>query len=242
MKDPYIQENGTLKNKLGITKYKDLNDAEKDIGFAKLIDIGESFKQKYDVEYIKSIHRHIFEDIFDWAGEFRTVPVYKTEIVIPGLSLEYSAPKNIEKDLNSILEELNSINWSGKNIDEITAQFTEQLARIWRVHPFRDGNTRTTLAFAENYSREHGFSMDIGILLEQLTRLVTPNGDVKRYSIRDKFVLAALDKKDYPEPEHLQILIKQSILSGIRKEKEKQSKLLDIESAQDTTKKEEPER
>ena len=242
MKDPYIQENGTLKNKLGITKYKDLNDAEKDIGFAKLIDIGESFKQKYDVEYIKSIHRHIFEDIFDWAGEFRTVPVYKTEIVIPCLSLEYSSPKNIEKDLNVILEELNSINWSGKNIDEITVQFTEQLARIWRVHPFRDGNTRTTLAFAENYSREHGFPMDIGILLEQLTRLVTPKGDVKRYSIRDKFVLAALDKKDYPEPEHLQILIKQSILSGIQKEKEKQSKLLDIDSAQDTTKKEEPER
>ena len=140
------------------------------------------------------------------------------------------------------MEELNSINWSGKNIDEITAQFTEQLARIWRVHPFRDGNTRTTLAFAENYSREHGFPMDIGILLEQLTRLVTPKGDVKRYSIRDKFVLAALDKKDYPEPEHLQILIKQSILSGIQKEKEKQSKLLDIDSAQDTTKKEEPER
>ena len=242
MKDPYIQENGTLKNKLGITEYKELNDAEKDIGFVKLIDIGESFKQKYDAEYIRNIHRHIFEDIFDWAGEFRTVPVYKTEIVIPGLSLEYSAPKNIEKDLNVVLEELNSTNWSGKNIDEITAQFTDQLARIWRVHPFRDGNTRTTLAFAENYSREHGFSMDIGILLEQLTRLVTPKGDVKRYSIRDKFVLAALDKKDYPEPEHLQILIKQSILSGIRKEKEKQSKLLDIESAQDTTKKEEPER
>lgn len=242
MKDPYIQENGTLKNKLGITEYKELNDAEKDIGFVKLIDIGESFKQKYDAEYIRNIHRHIFEDIFDWAGEFRIVPVYKTEIVIPGLSLEYSAPKNIEKDLNVVLEELNSTNWSGKNIDEITAQFTDQLARIWRVHPFRDGNTRTTLAFAENYSREHGFPMDIGILLEQLTRLVTPNGDVKRYSIRDKFVLAALDKKDYPEPEHLQILIKQSILSGIRKEKEKQSKLLDIESAQDTTKKEEPER
>lgn len=242
MKDPYIQENGTLKNKLGITEYKELNDAEKDIGFVKLIDIGESFKQKYDGEYIRSIHRHIFEDIFDWAGEFRTVPVYKTEIVIPGLSLEYSAPKNIEKDLNVILEELNSTNWSDKNIDEITAQFTDQLARIWRVHPFRDGNTRTTLAFAENYSREHGFPMDIGILLEQLTRLVTPKGDVKRYSIRDKFVLAALDKKDYPEPEHLQILIKQSILSGIQKEKEKQSKLLDIDSAQDTTKKEEPER
>ena len=56
MKDPYIQENGTLKNKLGITEYKELNDAEKDIGFVKLIDIGESFKQKYDAEYIRNIH------------------------------------------------------------------------------------------------------------------------------------------------------------------------------------------
>ena len=135
MKDPYIQENGTLKNKLGITKYKDLNDAEKDIGFAKLIDIGESFKQKYDVEYIKSIHRHIFEDIFDWAGEFRTVPVYKTEIVIPGLSLEYSAPKNIEKDLNSILEELNKVATSygimkkGKLIECVTNEELNQRCR-----------------------------------------------------------------------------------------------------------------
>ena len=235
MKDPYIQENGTLKNKLGITEYKDLNNAEKDIGFVKLIDIGESFKQKYDIEYIKSIHRHIFEDIFDWAGEFRTVPVYKTEIVIPGLSLEYSAPKDIERDLNVVLGELNNINWVGKNIDEVTSIFTQQLARIWRVHPFRDGNTRTTLAFAENYSREHGFPMDIGILLNHLTRLVTTKGEVKRYSIRDKFVLAALDEKDYPEPEHLQLLIKQSILAGIKKEKEKQAKLLDIENGQDVS-------
>ena len=38
MKDPYIQENGTLKNKLGITEYKELNNAEKDIGFVKLIE------------------------------------------------------------------------------------------------------------------------------------------------------------------------------------------------------------
>lgn len=108
MKDPYTQENGTLKNKLGIKEYNELNDAEKDIGFVKLIDIGETFKQKYDADYIRSIHKHIFEDIFDWAGEFRTVPVYKQEVVIPGLSLEYSRPENIEKDLNNALSKLNS--------------------------------------------------------------------------------------------------------------------------------------
>lgn len=239
MKDPYVQDNGTLKNKLGIKEYNELNDAERDVGFVKLIDIGETFKQKYDIEYIKAIHRHIFEDIFDWAGEFRTVPVYKEEIVIPGLSLEYSRPENIERDLRSAIDNLNRVNWTGKNIDEIVAEFTGKLAKIWRVHPFRDGNTRTTLAFAEKYAREHGFPLDIGILLDNLSRTVDSQGRVRRFSIRDKFVLAALDEKDKPEPEHLQKLIKKSILSGIKKEKEKHDRLLDISTGDGKGKEEE---
>ena len=56
LKDPYIQENGTLKNKLGIKEYDELNRAERDIGFVKLIDIEETFKQKYDKEYLKTVH------------------------------------------------------------------------------------------------------------------------------------------------------------------------------------------
>ena len=147
-------------------------------------------------------------------------------MVIPGISLEYSAPKNIERDLNVVLAELNDVNWSGKNIDEITAKFTGELAKIWRVHPFRDGNTRTTLAFAESYSKEHGFPIDIGVLLNQLTRIKNEDGKIIRYSIRDKFVLAALDEKDSPEPQHLTFLIKQAIQEGIRKEKDRQEKLL----------------
>ena len=226
MKDPYIQKNGTLKNKLDIKEYEELNEAEKDIGFVKLIDIGETFKQKYDSNYVKAIHKHIFEDIFDWAGEFRTVPLYKTELVIPGLSLEYSAPQNIESDLSNALKKLNDIKWTGKSIDEIAKEFTISLAKIWRVHPFRDGNTRTVLAFAENYSKEHGFPMDIGILLDHLTRIKSDNGKIIRYSIRDKFVLAALDEKDSPEPEHLTSLIKLSIQEGIKKEKIRQERLL----------------
>ena len=233
MKDPYIQPNGTLKNRLGIKEYEELNNAEKDIGFVKLIDIGESFKQKYNKEYLKSLHKHIFEDIFDWAGDFRTVPLEKIEIVIPGLSLQYSLPKDIDKDLDQAFEVLKNMEWSGKNLDQIVPEFTRKLARIWRVHPFRDGNTRTTLAFAENYAREHGFPMDMGILLDNLTRIKNEQGKVTRYSIRDKFVLAALDDKDYPEPEYLERLIKQSIQMGIEKEKEKHNILLGTQKNDD---------
>lgn len=148
MEDPYIQPNGTLKNKLGITKYEELKDAEKDIVFARLIDIDTvKIDSKYNTDFLKRIHKHMFGDIFEWAGEFRTIPIYKTEVVIPGLSLEYSQPKNIEVDLNNALKELNNIRWDGKSVDEISEILTEKLAKLWRVHPFRDGNTRTTLAF-----------------------------------------------------------------------------------------------
>ena len=104
------------------------------------------------------------------------------------------------------------------NIDEISQKFTKCLAQIWRVHPFRDGNTRTTLTFADIFAKQHGFEMDMGMLLDNLERIVDDEtGKIKRFSVRDKFVLAALDEKDYPEPEHLERIIKMSIEKGINK-------------------------
>ena len=50
---------------------------------------------------IKRINQHIFGDIFDWAGEYRTVPIYKEEVVIPGISLDYGAPKEIMKSMKT---------------------------------------------------------------------------------------------------------------------------------------------
>lgn len=45
-------------------------------------------------------------------------------------------------------------------------EFTKQLAQFWLVHPFRDGNTRTTLTFASKFSKEHGFPLDLSCLLD----------------------------------------------------------------------------
>ena len=223
MKDPYILEDGTLKNLLGITDYHLLKDAEKDIGFAKLMNIEDTVSRNFDVNLLQKIHKHIFEDIFPWAGQFRTVPIYKEEVVIPGLSLEYGDYHKIPQALEKSFSELNSINWSSLNIDEKSKKFTKLLASLWRVHPFRDGNTRTTMAFASLFAKEHDFPLDFDIILNNLTRQTDVSGKITRYSIRDKFVLAALDEKDYPEPEHLQLLLKQSMTSGISKKIEKLS-------------------
>lgn len=226
MKDPYVLEDGTLKNLLGITDYEELKKAEKDIGFIKLANIDITFFNKFNKELLQDIHKHIFGDIFSWAGKFRKVPIYKEEVVIPGLSLEYCDYKKIPQELDRCLTEFNRVNWDSLNLDAKIRTFTEFLARLWRIHPFRDGNTRTTMAFAFLFAKEHDFPLDFDIILDNLTRKIDDNGKITRYSIRDKFVLAALDKKDYPEPEHLQSLLKFSIVSGTSKKIERLSSQL----------------
>lgn len=219
MHDPYVydNENAVLRNKLGITSYDELNRAERDITFAKFLDVDMSYKQQFDAKYFKSIHKHIFEDIFDWAGEYRTVPIIKEELVLPGLSLEYSQAKDISKEMNACLKKMNEVNWDSLPFDEKVATFTDHLTELWKIHPFRDGNTRTTITFARQFSKEHGFPMDLGILLNNLSRKKDENGRITQYSIRDKFVLAAIPKEYSPEPEHLNALLKRAIIAGISK-------------------------
>ena len=228
MKDPYVHKNGTLKNKLGITSYEELKAAETDIGYVKLLNAESVMKSRCDITLIKDIHRHLFEDIFEWAGEFRTVPVYKEELVIPGISLEYADTKDIDSRLTKCLEKMNADNWENMNLEELSSQFVSYLAKIWRIHPFRDGNTRTTLTFANIFAREHGFEMDMSTLIDNLGRKVNPEtGKVVRWSIRDKFVLAALDEQHCPEPQALEQIIKRAINNGIKKKIEFLNEMLE---------------
>lgn len=222
MKDPYILENGTLKNLLNITDEKELKKAERDIGFAKLMDIGELSNEKCDVELLKKIHKHIFEDIFDWAGEFRTVPMIKIEEVIPMVSIDYAEPKNIKKELESEIKKINKENWKNKDFDEKIKSITKYVSSIWRTHPFRDGNTRTTLAFTQILAKKQGIDLDLGKILNDLGRRYNENGRVTRWSVRDRFVLAALDENNYPEPQWLEETLKSA---AITKKQEKEEDL-----------------
>ena len=211
MKDPYTYENGVLVNKLGLTSYEELNQAEADIGFVKLINVDSVDINYFDENLIKKIHKHIFEDIFDWAGEYRSVPLIKEEIVLPGCSIEYSPCNKIDKELKSKISELNSFSWQNMSPSEISIIFAREIALLWRVHPFRDGNTRTMLSFAYLYAKEHGFPFDIETFTKELNRKYDEDGNICKYNIRDKFVLACLDEDDYPEVEYLASVFEKAI-------------------------------
>ena len=221
MTDPYVDKNNVLINNLGITDYYELNKAEADIGFAKLMDIDsvlinkDGSINKFDEELIKKIHNHILGDIFSWAGEYRTVPIVKEEIVLPGYSIPYTDYKNISKELKERINELNSISWQTLDTHTISKKFAREMALIWKVHPFRDGNTRTMLSFAYLYAKEHNFAFDMELFTNNLARKYNENGR-PLLNIRDKFVLACIEER-YAEVEHLARVFE----TAIKKEEEK---------------------
>ena len=221
MTDPYIYSNGVLRNKFDIDDYEKLNQAEADIGFAKLMDIDSIEITYFDEDLIKRVHKHIFEDIFDWAGEYRTVPLIKYEAVLPRYTVPYSEPKNISKDLKKRLNDLNKIAWQDKSVEEISYLFSRKLALLWKVHPFRDGNTRTILSFAFIYAKEHGFQFDIQEFINELNRTYRENGKIAKINIRDMFVLASLPDEYYPEIKPLARVFEKAISKCQTKEEPK---------------------
>ena len=200
--DPYVYDNGTLINKLGITDYDRLNQAEYEILARKVITPETVESSKVDISLIKSIHHYIFSDLFTWAGEFRIVPLYKEELFfIPGISINYTSPEHILVDLKREIYHLNSVRWASLNPNERAKEFATRIARIWKIHPFRDGNTRVVLGFSKIYAIEHEFKFDLSVFTKLLSRPRDNNGQICGLSVRDMFVGASLD--EYPEPQYL---------------------------------------
>lgn len=62
-------------------------------------------------EGMKSLHRHIFEDVYPFAGRTRTVQIYKAEAVLGGDRIRYSQPAKIEGHAENVISKMNGINW-----------------------------------------------------------------------------------------------------------------------------------
>ncbi|EOL43037.1 hypothetical protein RV11_GL003145 [Enterococcus phoeniculicola] len=166
MCDPYLIPNTrVLRNKLGITNEELLEKAEADITYLKLLDIDAWFENEpLNYETILAIHRYLFSDLYEWAGETRTVSIYKEEPVLGGISLEYGDISTIQEQASEIIEELNQVNWSDISSEDMIPLFSDLVARLWLIHPFREGNTRTIMRFAGLFANEKGFPLNSKLL------------------------------------------------------------------------------
>ena len=110
-------------------------------------------------EYYLGLHGKIFEGVFPHAGEIRTVDLRKREWVLNGDSVQYEASFLIEKSLAYDFSQEGKFKYKGLSEDAFVEHFASFISGIWQIHPFREGNTRTTAVFAIKYLRSKGFDV-----------------------------------------------------------------------------------
>ena len=144
-KSKYTYDNGVLKNKLNITSQEELEKAEKIITTVKL---AELFKMpiddnKFDAEHYYSIHKFLFDGIYDFAGKVRNDNIYK--------SYSFCLPQYIHPCLVDTLKKANKDMYNISNEDELIDFLAYYYIELDTIHPFREGNGRTLREFLRQY-------------------------------------------------------------------------------------------
>ena len=113
----------------------------------------------FSVPTLISIHRHIFEGVFKHAGQLRTYDITKKEWVLRGDTVLYGRSQDLRMALEYDMEQERQFDYSGLNMGQVVEHLAKFVSGIWQIHPFREGNTRTTAVFTIKYLRSIGFDV-----------------------------------------------------------------------------------
>lgn len=114
----------------------------------------------YSVAGFAAIHRAIFEGVFKHAGQFREYDISKKEWVLEGDSVVYARWQDIRMTLQYDLDQERQFVYAGLEKNKMVEHVARFVAGLWEIHPFGEGNTRTTAIFAIKYLRSLGFTVN----------------------------------------------------------------------------------
>lgn len=109
-------------------------------------------------EYL-SMHRRLFRDIYSYAGQMRDFNITKKEWVLNGATVLYGTASELTSTLAYDFEEERQFSYAGLSMDEIIHHLAMFISRLWQIHVFAEGNTRTTAVFFIKYLRTLGFDV-----------------------------------------------------------------------------------
>ena len=112
---------------------------------------------EFTPEYFISIHAKLFRGILPNAGKLRSVNIRKREWVLKDDSVTYGSADTIKQSLIRDFIDEREFDYGGKTPRMAIPHFARFIAQIWQVHPFGEGNTRTTAVFAVKYLDSLGF-------------------------------------------------------------------------------------
>ena len=114
----------------------------------------------FSVVGITSIHRRLFDGIFKFAGKIRDYDITKREWVLRGDTVLYLNFEDIQRALEHDLEQENKFVYAGLSYEQMVEHISKFVSGIWQIHPFGEGNTRTTAVFTIKYLRSIGFYVE----------------------------------------------------------------------------------
>ncbi|MBW0092439.1 Fic family protein [Pseudonocardia sp. KRD-184] len=149
--DPYLDlDSGVLRNRLAITDRSELAQVEAELSGTRLVDLaGTDLAGHYDLAHLRAFHRHLFGDVYDWAGELRTVAI--------GKGAPFCSPQELPSAGERLFVQLARHHClQGLDRDTFVDALAWLLGGINGLHPFREGNGRTQRAFLGQLARTAG--------------------------------------------------------------------------------------
>lgn len=148
-----------LINKFDIKDENKLSNIEAAITFAKASELEKTpINGIFDLEHYLSIHRYLFEDIYDWAGKIRTVEMSKK-------GTSFAKSEEIENLCNGCFVRLKNMNYFyNMSFTEFTENIVDLYCTINIIHPFREGNGRTLRIFISQLIRHNGYDIDFSAI------------------------------------------------------------------------------
>jgi cell filamentation protein len=153
--DPYVYPGtNTLRNRYGIRDPGELARLEADLSARRLAILEQRrLAGAYDLAHLQAFHREIFSDVYEWAGEIRTVAIAKGDL--------FALPQHIEPYLSNVLRQLSAEDHlRGLGREPTLDRLTYYLSEINATHPFREGNGRTQRAFIGQLAGDAGYRID----------------------------------------------------------------------------------
>jgi cell filamentation protein len=119
---------------------------------------------RLSVRHYCDIHRHLFQDVYAWAGKFRTVRISKAGSM-------FCYPEHIPREMRSLFDRLKYDQYLRELADhDFVGQAAHFLATLNAIHPFRDGNGRTQLAFLALLATKAGHQLALTRLRPRMFR------------------------------------------------------------------------
>ncbi|MDC7951386.1 Fic family protein [Methanomassiliicoccaceae archaeon COG_1] len=148
-----------LRNKMGIKDQDKLSKIERDVSFIKTTELMKNSScVSFTTEHLCSIHAFLFGNLYDWAGQIRTVDISK--------GASFCKHEYVLSNLDNVFRQMSKEDFRSMGKDRLARTLAHYLGEINAIHPFREGNGRTQRAFVNQVALMNGYYLDFSLITD----------------------------------------------------------------------------